>query len=356
MSSPNGAIRIAPAVVYVGPTIPREMVAELLPGADIRPPMRRGDLHFFRQLHYSLFIIIDGVFYHDEAVPPREVIDILEDGAVVLGAASLGALRAAELWPLGMAGTGAIYRLYRRGVLVDEDEVAVLFNPESPHPPLTEALVDIRWSLHQARRDGRLTAHEAQTLLDEARRSPFPERTWERLSCAAPFRSLKERDAVMLLHRVSRWVSRDPSVLRRPRRTRQPFPDHQALREGNSDPWAGIDLDKDGKGLRRWLAGLGHPLESAGPEIDLKAPPSQFMRYRAFRDAIATARARRVQPQERHRLAAEASIARAHGVPDWATLCLNPPISHQDLETLCSDLCLTKALRDELFESAGQNP
>ncbi len=356
MSSPNKSLRISPAVVFVGPTIPRERVAELLPGADIRPPMRRGDLHFFRQLHYSLFIIIDGVFFHDEAVPPREVIDIIKDGAVVLGAASLGALRAAELWPLGMVGTGAIYRLYRRGILVDEDEVAVLFNPDSPHPPLTEALVDIRWSLHHARRHGSLTAPEAQMLLDKARRIPFPERTWGRLSCSAPFRSLKERDAVMLLHRVRQWVGRDPSVLRRPRRTRQPFPDHQALREGNSDPWAGIDLDKDGKGLRQWLAGFGHSPESAAREIDGKLPSSLIMRYRAFRNAIATARALRVQPQPRHRLAAEAAMARAHGAQDWATLCRNPPISHQDLETLCGDLCLTKALREKLFESAGQNP
>jgi hypothetical protein len=316
--------------------------------------MRRGDLHLGRQLHYSLFIIIDGVFFHDEAVPPREVIDILEDGAVVLGAASLGALRAAELWPLGMAGTGAIYRLFRRGNLVDEDEVAVLFNADSPYPPLTTALVDIRWSLHHSWRSGSLTALEAQTLLDQARRIPFPDRSWNRLSCPAPFRSLKERDAVMLLHRVRRLVNRDPSVLRRPRRSRQPFPNHQAIREEGSDLRAELHLEKNREGLRDWLVGFGQPMAASGAEPDPELSPRMIMRYRAFRDAVAMSRALGIKPQQRHRLAAEAAIAKAHGAQDWASLCLKPPISPEGLEILCGELCLTKALRDSLFQSAQQ--
>jgi len=68
-------------------------------------------------------VIIDGVFHQEPAVPPREILDVLEDGAVIVGASSMGALRAAECWPAGMRGVGTIYRLYRRGALKSDDEV-----------------------------------------------------------------------------------------------------------------------------------------------------------------------------------------------------------------------------------------
>ena len=55
--------------------------------------------------------------------PPSEVVAALRDGARVLGAASMGAIRAAECWPAGMQGVGAVYSLYRLGVISDDDEV-----------------------------------------------------------------------------------------------------------------------------------------------------------------------------------------------------------------------------------------
>jgi hypothetical protein len=310
--------------------------------------MRRGDLHRDRQLHYSLFIVIDGVFFNDEAVSPREVIDIIEDGAVVVGAASLGALRAAELGQIGMLGHGLIYRLFRRGLLVDEDEVAVLFNQDIPCPSLTTALVDIRWSLRLAIRSGHLTETEAQTHLTRAQSLPFTERSWKRMQCGAPFHSLKERDALLLFRQVRRLVDSDPSVLHRPRRRRVPFPDQQELREDSGDPSAGIDLDKEIISIRQWLNVICNQLTTAN-DIDFGIDPSLLMRYRAFRDGTVMARSQGLQPKVKHRLAAESEIIKAHRASDWHDLCKHTTVPMEELDKLCHDLSLVKCLREILF-------
>lgn len=346
----SSALRVAPAVVYVGPTISAEQVSAALPGADLRPPVRRGDLHRDRQLHYSLFVIIDGVFLQDEALPPREVIDILEDGAIVLGAASLGALRAAELWPVGMFGYGLIYRLYRRGILVDEDEVAVLFDPNRPHPPLTAALVDIRWSLRQATHRGEVTPLAAQSFLERARGFPFQERTWSHCGCSPETPGLKELDALKLLAEVRCLVRRDPSVLRRGRAHRQPFRSVQEHREAGFDPWDGINRHSELEELRRWLqvhAGLSNLAVLQDQEI----PANLLLRFRAFRDGLALAYRLGVSCQTRHRLAAECSLARVHEAENWPSLRRNSPIPMATLEEASGQLARILALRDELFNT-----
>lgn len=346
----TNAVRVAPAVVYVGPTISAEQVSAALPGADLRPPVRRGDLHRDRQLHYSLFVIIDGVFLQDEALPPREVIDIIEDGAIVLGAASLGAIRAAELWPVGMFGYGLIYRLYRRSILVDEDEVAVLFDPNRPYPPLTAALVDIRWSLRKAKHRGEVTPLAAQSFLERARGMPFQERTWSHCGCSPETPGLKELDALTLLAEVRCLVRRDPSVLRRGRAHRQPFRSLQEHREAELDPWEGINRDSELEELRTWLqvhAGLTNLAVLQEKEI----PGKHLLRYRAFRDGLALAQSLGVTCQAHHRLAAEYSLARVHEAENWSLLCRNPPIPLATLEEACGQLERILALRDKLFNT-----
>ena len=78
--------------------------------------------------------IIDGEFYQSLAVSPKEVLALLESGVAVYGAASMGALRAVELHRYGMIGVGSIFRLFRRGVLDADDEVAVTYCGETWRP------------------------------------------------------------------------------------------------------------------------------------------------------------------------------------------------------------------------------
>ena len=53
--------------------------------------------------------LIDGVFLDVPAVWHRELLWALSEGVHVFGAASMGALRAAELAPFGMRGVGTIF-------------------------------------------------------------------------------------------------------------------------------------------------------------------------------------------------------------------------------------------------------
>jgi hypothetical protein len=53
----------------------------------------------------------------------------MEQGVHVFGAASMGALRAAEMHSLGMVGIGTIFQWYRDGKIVADDEVAVRHGP-----------------------------------------------------------------------------------------------------------------------------------------------------------------------------------------------------------------------------------
>ena len=95
------------------------------------------------------------------AVWHKEILLALERGIEVWGAASMGALRAAELAPFGMRGVGAIYRAFARGALVADDEVAVAHLPAAQgYRAVSDALVNLRDGLapRAGRRDATRTA------------------------------------------------------------------------------------------------------------------------------------------------------------------------------------------------------
>ena len=144
-------------IVYLGPSLSRREAQAALPGCCIRPPIRRGNLYRDRILRSSVFVILDGVFFQQEAISPREVIDVVRDGALVVGACSLGAVRAAECWPAGMRGLGSIYRLFRRGILLSDDEVALAFEPGGSYRSFSVPLINVRYALRHAVRKGRLS-------------------------------------------------------------------------------------------------------------------------------------------------------------------------------------------------------
>jgi hypothetical protein len=171
-------------VVYVGSTLTADEVRRLLPGAIVRPPARRLDLYRARALGASTLVLIDGVFFQQLAVSPREVLDVLADGARVLGASSMGALRAAECWPCGMIGKGVIYRLFKRGALDSDDEVAVSFRADRPEEG-SVALVNVRYAARQAARSGALSQAQAQALVRAAQGLFFADRHWPRILAEA---------------------------------------------------------------------------------------------------------------------------------------------------------------------------
>jgi hypothetical protein len=117
----------------------------------------------------------------------------------VLGAASMGALRAAELHPYGMIGVGTIFEWYRDGTIDGDDEVAVWHGcEEDGFRPLSEPLVNIRATLQRAVADGYLDAEEAQALTDCAKQLHYPERSYRRLLWAPLLKGCSEHDRAKL--------------------------------------------------------------------------------------------------------------------------------------------------------------
>ncbi len=138
-------------LVFLGPSLPLAEAQKLAPQAFFLPPVKCGDILQALRLKPRILAIIDGYFEHTAAVWHKEILYALNQGIQVLGASSMGALRAAELADFGMVGIGKIFADYYQKRLNDDDEVAVLHAPaDKNYLPLTDAMVNIRASLNQA--------------------------------------------------------------------------------------------------------------------------------------------------------------------------------------------------------------
>ena len=170
-------------IVFLGPSLEREAAEAILP-AEYRPPAKRGDLLRAAEDGAAIIGLIDGVFHQESAVAHREILAAIKKGVRVVGSSSMGALRAAEMDTLGMTGIGEIYRMYKSGELVSDDEVALVFDPESGFS-LSEPLINIRFTLREAERQGIITPAEHAALLAAARSVFYPQRTYGRIVAAA---------------------------------------------------------------------------------------------------------------------------------------------------------------------------
>jgi hypothetical protein len=123
--------------------------------------------------------IVDGYFEHRPAVWHKEILAALDSGVHVVGASSMGALRAAELEAFGMEGVGTVFELYRDGVLIADEEVAVAHTSAADgYRQTSEALVNIRATLDAAHGHGVVSAETRTKLIDTARGVFYPERSW----------------------------------------------------------------------------------------------------------------------------------------------------------------------------------
>jgi len=169
--------------VFAGPTITAARILALVPDAVVHPPIGHGDALRLPLAAGDRVLIIDGLWHQSLPVRHKEILLLLADGVTVLGAASMGALRAAELAPYGMVGVGAVFRAYRDGLLDADDEVAVLQGPDGT--ALTCALVNLRCAFQRAAAAGRITSAEATALEAAARALPYTRRSWTALGRAA---------------------------------------------------------------------------------------------------------------------------------------------------------------------------
>ncbi|MFE9500348.1 TfuA-like protein [Streptomyces collinus] len=168
--------------LFAGPSLPRRVRESCTAHAVVLPPVEGGDLLRLGAQPGDVVGIIDGFFYRRPAVKHKEILALLASGVAVYGAASMGALRAAELADFGMTGVGRIYAGYRSGAIVADDEVTLLHGTEAEdYENLTEALVNIRFALEDAARLGVLDSATAARALTAMSRLPFTQRTLDAL-------------------------------------------------------------------------------------------------------------------------------------------------------------------------------
>jgi len=168
-------------VVFLGPSLPVARARGILQ-ADYRPPARKGDIYGVLASGVATIVLIDGVFHGEPSIWQREILAALDEGIDVLGASSMGALRAAELHSLGMVGHGTIFEWYRDGLITGDDEVALQHaDEELGYRALSEPLVNIRATLQRAEREGVLARAEADELVDVAKQTYYPRRSYRAL-------------------------------------------------------------------------------------------------------------------------------------------------------------------------------
>ena len=203
------------AIVFARPSLGGSVMA-LPDGVALRGPARRGDMLRAAIERPAAIGLIDGLFETTPSVWHKEIIQVMAEGIAVYGAASLGALRAAELAPFGMVGIGAIAQAYEMGQIERDDAVMVSHAPaELGHRAMTLALVDAEHAIAQVE----MAAGDRALLLRLARRMNFRDRCWALIGDA--FRqatgrdlppidqglSLKRADAELLLRTIAGSVA-----------------------------------------------------------------------------------------------------------------------------------------------------
>jgi hypothetical protein len=167
-------------IVYLGPTLSREEAIKIL-DADYRDPAKKGDfLMLSRDSDEKKYVgFVDGVFLHDYPPSPIEVYHLATRKNIeLIGASSLGALRAVELEKFGMKGIGKIFQLYKNGIINADDEVAVTFVREN-NILQSEAMIDIRFNLFLAYKKGIITNQTKKRIAKIAKNIYFPFRNYE---------------------------------------------------------------------------------------------------------------------------------------------------------------------------------
>lgn len=129
-------------VVFIGPTWQGFSIDESI---KVLPPAQQGDIAGVTVDGVETIILIDGYFTQHLAPWHKEIVLALERGVRVIGAASLGALRAVECERYGMEPVGEIAKWYKDGTCIDDADVALIHADETQGCwPMSVPLVNIR--------------------------------------------------------------------------------------------------------------------------------------------------------------------------------------------------------------------
>jgi len=205
--------------VFLGPSLPVEEARRLLEAA-YHPPARAGDVLRLVASKPEAIAIIDGYFEQAPSVRHKEILFALSRGISVFGSASMGALRAAELAAFGMRGIGEVFSLYERGILEDDDEVAVNHGPEDTrYRNVSEAMVNLRHGLGRALSERIISSETHDVLVKRAKERFYGDRSWAAVfsdACAHVPLPVPESELAALRRFVDREqpnLKRDDAIL-----------------------------------------------------------------------------------------------------------------------------------------------
>jgi hypothetical protein len=324
-------------VVFVGPSLDRDHLVRTLPAARIEPPACRGDIERHLDDGVRSFLLLDGAFAHRLAVSPAEIVCALAAGARIVGAASLGAIRAAECQASGMAGVGAVYRLYRLRVIADDDEVAVAMQPDAGFRATSVALINVRYAAIRGLRRRLLDRDAANALLRAAKAMHFSQRHWSAIFAAARVDAdsavaelcratdIKRDDATAAIAHVAGLAPARQAARRRPAAP--------PVRYGGHDPQLGLTRDALQAAVIRWLmasgryrryvgdARAGVAMEALWTELDRQCErQAEIMRWYAVRRGASLTPSTDGEPLAPWLAGARAELAREHGLAGWIGL------------------------------------
>jgi hypothetical protein len=189
-------------IVFAGPSLYGADVDTS--GIEFRGPAETGCMERAIADGATVIGLIDGHYQQVGAVWHKEILFALSSGVAVLGAASMGALRAAECEPFGMIPVGSIARRYSAGELFDDADVAITNGPaELGFPPLTEAMVDVVATIEHLTALGLIEGDEAAALMASARAIFFADRTIETICGRSGLARAANIRGLYAEHRVS---------------------------------------------------------------------------------------------------------------------------------------------------------
>jgi hypothetical protein len=143
-------------------------------------PAVRGDLDCLRDESPGTALLLEGHFGSRLSVSPAECRRLIFAGWSVLGAGSIGALRASELWNIGMIGVGEVFTMYRIGRLHSDADVGVIYDAASGST-LTASIVHVRSILSELEHNALISPTAGRHFLKLANGINWTERYWTNL-------------------------------------------------------------------------------------------------------------------------------------------------------------------------------
>ena len=170
-------------LIFVGPSINSEYRESLNKKEEflIRPPIQAGDIWkvLSEEKDISHILIIDGYFYTKLSVLHKEILSAINQNKNVIGAASMGALRAKELNSYGMIGFGEVYDFYNQFPHTGDDEVGILHTDDMQYKNLSIPLINLRILLNKKEFINHKMKLYLSSLINKLEKVAFPKRTWQ---------------------------------------------------------------------------------------------------------------------------------------------------------------------------------